>query len=257
MSTATWGRRWSSLRITVRPFGSLYFSNLISGLVARAANARVREQIAAILRMDASGACLSRAPRGSKARIRVFGILGDLFGEPGGTLEALPLVTELDLGQPEIALAEVIEGETAQLAAHLAQRAGAHPQEGLRVLVGDRVIEFRAGDLPFALDRELRMPGPVGPGDQPHPHCRLHAQVALLELVAFRELLREELLLHEKLPLDLQAHGHLFISRFESPDLLQPRLGGFDFLLNDHVPHRIFVPGDGNAQGSERVAETA
>src|SRR5207253_7079090 len=112
MSTATWGRRWSSLRITVRPFGSLYFSNLISGSVARAANARVREQIAAILRMDASGACLSRATRGSKARIRVFGILGDLFGEPGGTLEALPLVTELDLGQPEIALAEVIEGET-------------------------------------------------------------------------------------------------------------------------------------------------
>src|SRR5439155_2035870 len=161
MSTATWGRRWSSLRITVRPFASLYFSNLIAGSVARAANARVREQIAAILRMDASGACLSRAPRGGKARIRVFGILGDLFGEPGGTLEALPLVTELDLGQPEIALAEVIKCETPKLAAHLAQAAGAHLQQGLSILVGDRVIEFRARDLPLALDGELRMPGPV------------------------------------------------------------------------------------------------
>src|SRR5207237_9395127 len=108
MSSATWGRRWSSLRITVRPFGSLYFSNLISGSVARAANARVREQIAAILRMDASDACLSRATRGSKARLRVFGILGDLCGEPGGTLEALPLRTALDLGHPEISLADLI-----------------------------------------------------------------------------------------------------------------------------------------------------
>src|SRR5205823_1094311 len=244
-STATCGSRWSSLRITVSPFFSWYFSNLMSGSAARAAKASPRQPIAAILRMDGlRRACLTRAARGGKARIRVLRIVGDFLREPRWPLEALPLVRQLDLGQPEIALAKVVELEAPELAPHLAQAARAHPQQGFRVLVGNRVVELRPGQETVPLDGQLGVADPVVRGDQPHPHRRIHAQVALLQLVALRQLPGEEVLAHQKLPLDLYAHRDLLISRSESQSSVQPPAGVFDFLRDHHVLHRVLVPLD-------------
>src|SRR5438876_3721990 len=199
--------------MTVKPFCSWYFSNLMSGSAARAPKASARQPIAVILRMDGlRRACLTRAARGGKARIRVLRIVGHFLREPRRPLEALPLVRQLDLGQPEIALPKVVELEAPEPAAHLAQAARAHPQQGFRVLVGNRVVELRPGQETIPLDGQLGVADPLVRGDQPHPHRRIHAQVALLELVALRQLRREEVLPHQKLPLDLYAHRDLLIS---------------------------------------------
>src|SRR5438128_1056246 len=199
--------------MTVSPFCSRYFSNLMSGSAARAPKASARQPIAAILRMDGlRRACLTRVPRGGKARIRVLRILGHFLREPGWPLEALALVRQLDFGQPEIALAKVVELEAPEPAPHLAQAARAHPQQGLRVRVGNRVVELRPGQETVPLDGQLGVTDPVVRGDQPHPHRRIHAEVALLQLVALRQLPGEEVLPHQKFPLDLYAHRDLLIS---------------------------------------------
>src|SRR5207245_3248177 len=53
--TETWGRRWSSLRTMVRPFGSRYFSNLRSGSSARAG---IAQSAAARTRTRRNTCCL-------------------------------------------------------------------------------------------------------------------------------------------------------------------------------------------------------
>src|SRR5258708_36246136 len=58
-STETSGSRWSSLKMTVRPFASWYFSNLTSGSAARAADASTRTTIAAL----GTGTSLARRRR--------------------------------------------------------------------------------------------------------------------------------------------------------------------------------------------------
>src|SRR3954462_9806947 len=119
-STATCGKRWSSLRMTVSPLPSLYFSNLISVSAARAARGAASARTAAMVRMDdLRRACLLRRPRRGKARNRPGGVVGHLVAEPGGPFEALTLAPQLYFSQPEIALAEVIQVEAAQPAAEL------------------------------------------------------------------------------------------------------------------------------------------
>src|SRR5256885_10386084 len=137
-STATCGRRWASLRITVRPLGSLYFSNLISGSPARAAEAASARTTRSLF--IARG--LSRRPRGGKVRISGLGIARHLAAHPGGNVEGLVLALQLDLGQPQVAVAEMVQLPPAQPAAPLAQAAAAEAQEGLGVLDGDGVVEF-------------------------------------------------------------------------------------------------------------------
>src|SRR4051812_8017291 len=109
-STATCGSRWSSLRITVSPFGSTYFSNLISGSAAAAAKdaASARVGMATRLRMS--------TPGNGEAGARIGRILGDLGAEPGRAIEVLALRLKLDLGEPEIAMAEMVEHEAAHRA---------------------------------------------------------------------------------------------------------------------------------------------
>src|SRR3954451_13583562 len=114
-STAICGRRWASLRVTVSPFGSWDFWNLISGSDARAANTSARNDIAAIRRiwnLRQPGTALACVAGGRKARIRVLRIAGDFLAQPGRAVEPLPFVGELDLRQPEIALAEVVQVES-------------------------------------------------------------------------------------------------------------------------------------------------
>src|SRR5205085_7692469 len=155
--------------MTVSPFCSWYFSNLMSGSAARAPKASPRQLIATILRMDGlRRACLTRAARGGKARVRVLRVVGHFLREPRRPLEALPLVRQLDLGQPEIALAKVVELESSELAPHLAQAAGAQPQQGFGVLVRNRVVELCPGQETVALDGQLGMADPVVRRDQPH-----------------------------------------------------------------------------------------
>src|SRR5437763_8271435 len=159
--------------MTVSPFCSWYFSNLMSGSAARAPKASARQPIAAILSMDGlRRARLARAARGGKARIRVLRIVGDFLREPRRPLEALPLVRQLDLGQPEVALAKMVELEASEPAPHLAQAARAHPEQRLRILVGNRVVELGAGQQTVPLDGQLGVADPVVRGDQPHPHRR-------------------------------------------------------------------------------------
>src|SRR3954470_20344385 len=210
-STATCGSRWSSLRITVSPLGSWYFSNLMSGSAARAANVTASTETAARLRMDdLRRACLLRHPLRGKARVGVGGILRHLVPQPRGAIEALTFTLQLYFGQPEIAAAEVVEIEPPHAAAHLAQRARAHAQQRLGVLRGDGVVEFGAGEQALALDGQLGMPRPVRSHHQPHPHRGLGTQVPLLQVVPIRQLGGQPLLLHQELPLDLDRHGSFF-----------------------------------------------
>src|SRR4051812_32298960 len=210
-STATCGRRWSSLRITVSPFGSWYFSNLISGSAARADSGTQSAKTAAMLRMcETSSGRLLRAPRCGKPRVRVLRIVRHLFAEPGGAVEPLLLLAQLDLRQPEIVLAEMVELESADPAPDFPQRPPAQPEQRLGVVVRDGVVELRPREQAFALDGELRVPDPLVRGDQPHADDGLHAQIALLELVALRQWLWKMLPLHQELPLDLDGHRNPF-----------------------------------------------
>src|ERR1700730_9314250 len=160
---------------------------------------------------------LTRAARRAKAGVCVLRIVRPLATEPGRPLEALALVRELDLGEPEIALAEMIQLEAADLPPHLAQAAGAHPEQRLGILVGDGVVELRARHQAFAFDGELGVPRALGPRHEPDPHRRVDAQVSLLQLVPLRQILGQPLRPHQELPLDLCAHG-FFLQMVPSSD---------------------------------------